>query len=116
MPVNHTYNSDWSPVYFISWAQRIGSHTKEYIERILDKKQYPEQSYKSCVGILSLASKTGRQRLDSACKRALGYDAISYNAIRNILERGLDKEEEQADLFNVSISDHDNIRGSNYYA
>jgi hypothetical protein len=82
----------------------------------LDKKQYPEQSYKSCMGILSMAAKTGKERLNNVCKRALSYDAVSYNSIRNILERGLDKEEEQLDLFNVSISNHDNIRGSKYYA
>lgn len=116
MPVNHTYNADWSSEYFISWAQQTGAWTKEYIEKILDKKQYPEQSYKSCMGILNMAAKTGKERLNNACKRALSYDAVSYNSIKNILERGLDKEEEQLDLFNVSISNHDNIRGSKYYA
>lgn len=117
MPVSHTYNADWSSEYFITWAQKIGTSTKEYIEKILNKKQYPEQSYKSCMGILSMASKIGKERLNNACKRALSYDVVSYNSIKNILERGLDKEEEeQPDLFNVSISNHDNIRGSKYYA
>jgi transposase len=116
MPVSHTYNSDWSSEYFITWAQKLGLSTKEYIEKILDKKQYPEQSYKSCAGILNMCSKVGKERLNNACKRALGYDAISYNSIKNILERGLDKEEEQLDLFNVSVSNHDNIRGSKYYS
>ena len=115
MPVSHTYNADWSSEYFITWAQKLGTSTKQYIEKILEKKQYPEQSYKSCVGILSMASKIGKERLNSACKRALGYDAVSYNAIKNILERGLDKEEEQPDLFNISLSNHENIRGSEYY-
>jgi transposase len=115
MPVGHTYNADWSSEYFIAWAQKIGTSTKEYIEKILDKKQYPEQSYKSCMGILSMAVKIGKERLNNACKRALGYDAVSYNSIKNILERGLDKEEEQLDLFNISISNHDNIRGADYY-
>ena len=116
MPVNHTYNADWSSEYFITWAQKIGTSTKECIEKTLDKKQYPEQNYKSCMGILSMAAKIGKERLNNACKRALSYDAVSYNSIKNILERGLDKEEEQLDLFNVSISNHDNIRGSKYYA
>lgn len=115
MPVSHTYNADWSSEYFITWAQKIGTSTKEYIEKILDKKQYPEQSYKSCMGILGMASKIGKERLENACKRALSYDAVSYNSIKNILERGLDKEEEP-DLFNATISNHDNIRGSKYYA
>ena len=114
MPVNHTYNADWSSEYFITWAQKIGPWAKECIEKILDKKQYPEQGYKSCLGILSMATKIGKERLNNACKRALSYDAVNYNSIKNILERGLDKEE-QPDLFNVSISNHDNIRGSKYY-
>lgn len=115
MPVSHTYNADWSSEYFITWAQKIGASTKEYIEKILDKKQYPEQSYKSCLGILNMATKTGTERLNNACKRALSYDAVSYNFIKNILERGLDKEEE-LDLFNATVSNHKNIRGSQYYA
>jgi transposase len=115
MPVSHTYNSDWSPEYFIKWAEKIGTSTKEYIAKILDKNQFAEQGYKSCVGVLGFASKIGKERLENACKRALNHDAISYTHIKNILERGLDKEEEQADLFNVSLSNHDNIRGADYY-
>lgn len=115
MPVSHTYNTDWNPEYFLTWAAKIGASVKESIEKILQRKQYPEQNYKSCVGILNLATKTGKERLENACKRALSYDAVGYNQIKNILEKGLDKEEEQPDLFNVSISNHDNIRGSKYY-
>lgn len=115
MPVRHTYNTDWSPEYFIAWATKIGTSVKESIEKILQRKQYPEQNYKSCVGILNLAAKTGKERLDNACKRALSYDAVGYNQIKNILERGLDKEEQQPDLFNAVIVHHDNIRGADYY-
>lgn len=115
MPKNHTYNSGWNPEYFIARAEKMGISVKECIERILERKQYPEQSYKSCVGILNLASKTGNERLNNACKRALRHEAVGYIPIKNILERGLDKEEEQPDLFSVSISNHDNIRGADYY-
>jgi len=45
----------------------------------------------------------------------LSYDAVGYNQIKNILERGLDKEEQQPDLFNAVIVHHDNIRGADYY-
>lgn len=102
MPVNHTYNADWSLEYFINWAEKTGASVKEYIEKILNQKQYPEQGYKSRVGILNLAAKTGKDRLNSACKRALSYDAIGHNPIKNILKKGLDEEETQPDLFNVS--------------
>jgi len=115
MPVSHTYNSNWSPEYFVSWAERMGPSVKECIEKILQRKQYPEQSYKSCVGILTLAAKTGKERLNNACNRALAYEAIGYNQIRNILERGLDNQVVSTDLQVPIPVKHENIRGSKYY-
>lgn len=115
MPVNHTYNLEWSSEYFINWATGIGVNTKECIEKILSQKQYPEQNYKSCMGILSMAKKVKNERLENACKRALLFDAVGYNKIKNILEKGLDKLEEQVKLFYTIPIQHDNIRGSEYY-
>jgi hypothetical protein len=116
MPVSHTYNNNWNPEYFISWAAKIGPSAKECIEKILEQKQYPEQNYKSCVGVLNLASKTSKERLNNACKRALLYEAIGYNPIKNILEKGLDKQLEEPNLFSTVTITHENIRGSEYYA
>ena len=44
-------------------ANHIGEDCKTYITKILDKKQHPEQSYKSCLGILHLAQKVSNTRL-----------------------------------------------------
>lgn len=116
MPSNHTYNMDWSPEYFMNWVQGIGPSAKDCIEKILQKKQYPEQNYKSCVGILTMATKIGKERLNNACTRALAYDAIGYNQIKNILDRGLDKQLTLAESSVALPVAHDNIRGSEYYA
>jgi len=99
---------------FIAWAANIGSHCKEYIMVILDKKQHPEQSYKSCLGILHLAKKVGNERLNNACKRALGYQAYNYNMVNRILKKGWDKLDENLEE-QIEIPDHHNIRGGNYY-
>lgn len=115
MPINHIYNSDWSPEYFLQWAERVGTSVRECIELVLQRKQYPEQNYKSCVGILSLASKTNKERLNKACTRALSYNAVGYHQIKNILERGLDKQQTLLDSMEVVSVKHENIRGSNYY-
>lgn len=115
MPVSHTYKSDWSSEYFVNWAARVGTNTKECIEKILLQKQYPEQNYKSCVGVLNMANKVGKERLNNACKRALFHEVVGYNPIKNILENGLDKQEEQVNLFYAIPIQHDNIRGSDYY-
>jgi len=115
MPVNHTYNNGWNPEYFMTWAGAIGPSTKQCIEKILNQKQYPEQNYKSCVGVLNLAPKTSKERLENACKRALLYDAVGYNPIKNILEKGLDKQQEEPNLFAIKSIAHENIRGAEYY-
>ena len=116
MPVSHTYKTDWSPEYFVNWAQGIGIPVKECIEKILQKKQYPEQNYKSCVGILTLVTKIGKERLNNACIRALAFDAVGYNQIKNILEKGLDKQAVPPDSIMTMPIKHENIRGSDYYA
>lgn len=111
----HKFVNDWNPERFTKWAESIGHETKLLIINILKKKQHPEQAYKSCLGVLGLAKKTGNERLNNACKRALLYNTYSYIAVQNILTKGLDKLEEtpQDDLF--TMPKHDNIRGENYY-
>lgn len=114
MPSYHKFVSEWSSEKFISWASVIGLECKEYITKILDKKQHPEQSYKSCLGILHLAKKAGNQRLNNACKRALDYQAYNYKIIDNILNKGWDHIED-ADPDHTEVPLHKNIRGRNYY-
>jgi transposase len=114
MPVSHTYNNEWCSEYFINWAAKVGSSVKECIEIILQKKQFPEQNYKSCVGILNFTNKVGKERLDNACKRAVTFGAIGYNQIKNILEKGLDKPTGESEFAGTSV-EHENIRGAEYF-
>lgn len=111
----HKFVNDWNPDRFTKWAETIGQETKLLIINVLKKKQHPEQAYKSCIGILSMAKKVGNDRLNNACKRALTFNTYSYMAVQNILTKGLDKIEEtiQDDLF--TMPKHENIRGENYY-
>ena len=114
MPSYHRFVSEWSSEKFITWAHQIGDHCKVLIIKILDKKQHPEQSFKSCLGILHLAKKVGNIRLENACKRALEYGAHNYNIIERILKNGWDTLDEQVEE-QPDIPRHNNIRGSNYY-
>ena len=53
------------------------------------------------------------QRLEAACSRALQGTRVNYTMIKNILERGLDK---QLPLINDHIiAAHENIRGKDHY-
>ena len=109
----HQFMTDWTPQRFMSWAASIDRIVEIYISKVLEKKKHPEQAYKVCMGILSLQKKVGEERLVGACQRALDYELHGYRPILNILEKGLDRldnEERQENL-----PSHENIRGKDYY-
>jgi transposase len=111
----HRFLSDWNPDKFIKRAEEIGSETKEYIVKLLESRQHPEQAYRSCSGVLSFAARAGKERLNNACRRALHYGDYSYHTIRIILEKGLDKTSMEEDTDQSKIPSHENIRGKIYY-
>ncbi len=111
----HRFVSDWTPERFLSWAAGIHEDVNLYILKILDRKQHPEQAYKSCVGILSFAKKVGNERLIKACQRALGYGIYNYKTIQTILERGMDTLDETEETKPMEMPLHENIRGEEYY-
>lgn len=115
MASTHRFVSDWTPERFLNWAATIHDDVRLYILKILDRKQHPEQGYKSCVGILSFAKKVGNERLIKACQRALGYGIYNYKTIQSILEKGMDTYDESEENKQLEMPLHENIRGDQYY-
>ena len=115
MASTHRFVSEWTPEKFLEWAASIGEDVRVCIQAVLDKRQHPEQAYKSCLGILSLGKKYGQDRLIKACDRAIGFGSFSYAAISNILAKGLEEEKEEGSAAQSPMPSHDNIRGSDYY-
>jgi len=106
MPAQHRYMEKWNPMRFLEWAGNIGSETKIQINSILLSRKLPEQSYRSCLGVLTLAKKHGNFKLEQACKTANQFGAVSVRSIKNILEnKPYQKEEATLPLV------HSNIRG-----
>ena len=115
MPPAHQNYLEWTPSRIVSWAEKTGPATAELVQRIIDSRTYPEQAYRSCLGILRLEKHYSGQRLENACLRALKFSALSFKALRNILENGLDRLEEKQPGSQPALPDHENIRGSGYY-
>jgi hypothetical protein len=86
----------------------------EFIIKIIENRNHPEQAFKSCLGILSFEKKVGKERLINACKRALDFKIYSFKTIQNILENNLDSIDEEKEL-NQDLPEHHNIRGKQYY-
>ncbi|HZJ03936.1 MAG TPA: IS21 family transposase [Nocardioidaceae bacterium] len=77
---------DWTPERFTQWAATIGPNTLAAIEAILASRKIVEQSYRSCLGVMSLAKKPGGMaRLEDTCSRALAATpAPSYTLIKKL--------------------------------
>lgn len=117
LPSTHRFVTDWNPEKFLSWARGIGTQTHQLIENVLESKPHPEQGYKTSLGILSLARKVGKERLEKACGRALHYQTYSYRIVKNILDKRLEELDDTLpssapDCFTI---EHENLRGSHYY-
>lgn len=113
MPDKHRVYVDWSPERFTRWAQSIGSEVVEVVKNVLAGRKHPEQAYKVCMGILSLAKKYGDDRLNRICRQANEFGTSSLKQIENMIK--LDLEQEQQPPLIVTIPDHANIRGAEYY-
>jgi len=116
MPQNH---SEWkkargfNAAYFLSEAQKIGVATRWAVEHILISRIHETQSYNSCQGLLRLANKYSKVRLENAAARCQKVGKASYSMIKRILIHKLDMESDQLELFNMP--EHDNIRGPEAY-
>ena len=83
MPKEYSDYSYWNTPYFLSKAGNVGPNTRTLIQRVIDRFDYPVQSYRSCFGILRFAEKYGKNALENCCKDALLYGKCSYNYISN---------------------------------
>jgi len=115
MPSSHREHRKWNPPRVVAASKRIGPHTGELVDQLLSSKPHPEQGYRPCLGIVRLADKYGEDRLEAACRRALAFSSVSYKSVRSILEKGLDRIEEDEESSAAPIK-HRNIRGQGAYA
>jgi transposase len=117
MPPHHRHQAEWTPQRFESWARRSGPGVGEFVAVLLDDRQHPEQAYRACFGLMRLGKKFSNERLDAACLRALELGARRLKNVKNILERGLDKEALPAsEPTTRGAGHHENVRGAAYYS
>jgi len=89
MPKHHRDYKGWSQERFMTWANTIGPSTAEVIYQVLQSRKHLYQSFRSCLGILSLAKKYTNNRLELASRKALSLRTFSYKSISNILKNNL---------------------------
>lgn len=114
MPATHRAHLEWTPQRLIHWGQSIGPACAESVTRLMHEHKHPEQGYRACLGLLSLAKRYGKERLEAACMLALQLGARQYRHIRDILKNNRDRN--TAMVITEWISpDHAHVRGPDYY-
>jgi len=104
-----------TPSRLIHWAETIGPATAQLVQIILESKPHPEMGYRACLGIMGLAKTYTAARLEAAGQRALLLRAHSYQSLKSILKRSLDRQTELELEVEKPGPQHDNIRGATYY-
>lgn len=57
MPESHRKYLQWNGERFLSWAEKVGPHTKAVIQGMLSSRKVEQQSYRACMALLKLGDK-----------------------------------------------------------
>ncbi len=114
MPKAHQRYADRTPRSLIQQAAHIGPNAALLVERMMRDRPHPEQGYRSAMGVISLARRYERDRLEAACERALVINSITYSSVAAILKSGLDRARPDREPL-VPSPPHADIRGPDYY-
>ena len=111
--LHYTETRGWDADYFLDRASRIGPATQAAIRRVLERREFREQNYNACLGILKFVDKYGPERLEAACRRLGTSTHVNFTMVRTILDRGLDREQDP--FVQLKLPEHENIRGPQAY-
>ena len=117
LPKAHQKHLTWTPKRLLDWGASMGPATRAVVDWQLTHKPHPEQGYRACLGLLSLARRYTSERLEAACVRAVVIPSYTRQTVLSILKKGLDRvplrpaeDDEPAPL-----PAHKNVRGPDYY-
>lgn len=109
MPANHRFVLNADGNWFQQEAEKIGPQTTAYITALLKSRPYPQQAYRSCLGILNLARKHSPANMETVCQRLLPAHLLSYTDVKSELERLASNPSTEP------LPVHENVRGQSYY-
>lgn len=116
MPRSHRAHAEWTPTRLINWGASIGVNTGALVEHLLKSKPHPEQGYRACLGLLSLARQYGQGRLEAASTLAVTLQSPTRKSVLSILKTGRDQRQPAAAAEQqLELPEHPNVRGPKYY-
>jgi transposase len=108
-------NQQITPEVLVEKARSIGVNTQKYVQGILNQDFFSQQNHRSCMGIFQLSKHYGNDRVEKACEMALNGMRMNYRTIKNILANNMDKTDTKSIIEPVTVTEHINIRGNNFF-
>jgi transposase len=109
MPSHHRFVLHQDSDFFLREAAKIGPHTAAFVTAVLRSRPFPQQAFRTCLGILDLARKYLPAHLETACQRLLNAKLLTYKDLKAELEHIT------RDLPVPPFPAHENVRGDTYY-
>lgn len=113
MPKSHQEQAKWTSETVVEGAKRIGPNTTKLLTVIINKKDFPQQGLRPCIGVLRLAEAFGSARLEKASAKALLVGMTRQHEIHYMLKNNL--EDMPTETVAKPPPKHENIRGAHYY-
>jgi len=113
MPEEHKAVYGWNSERFLSWSEKVGPNTRALIKSILESREYPVQTYRSCMGIMRLSKSYSDEVMEAASQETIDKKTCSYKYFSMIIKQTAAKAPQKP---SETIVMHDNVRGSSAYA
>jgi transposase len=114
-PKTHRDYAGWTPSRLMQWASTVGPQTAEAVQTIMLNKRHPEEGYRASLGVIRLADRYGKERVEKACDKARAIKSVTYRSIHSILKTGFDQLPLPEPPAPYEPIEHENIRGKDYY-
>ncbi len=114
MAEEHKAVSGWSSDRFISWANKIGPATGEFVKKVLSSRKYPVQAYRACMAIMSHTKDCPSDVMENASRKALDMKIYSYKYFKMIIKQETSKKVKGKSRSRIVA--HSNLRGKSAYA
>ena len=116
MPPDHQAYLEWDSARFLRWALTIGTATHRVVDGILKSLKIQQQAFKSCMGLLRLADKYSKSRLENACLQALDISPRpSYKTVKRLIQIQAQLTTSQDETAEKEADAHAFTRGADYY-
>jgi transposase len=110
MPENHKAYLGMNKESALQWAQGIGPHTKELVQKIFGRTKVEQQAYRSCMGLKRIVKTYGAESVEAACVRALLAHNYGCSYVEQLIKASVGKSQTVPPVIR-----HNNLRGPEYY-